>query len=372
MNKTKNPRKRYIYAFEFSDNHVYVGLTFSINKRKKQHLNKIYNNDQHNRSAVFIHINESSLAPEFKILTKNPLDELDASNMEIFYIEEYKKNGWVLLNRAKGGGLGGNNIIWTYEECAKEALKYNTRSEMYFSNASAYCSAIGNGWMDKISSHMLLTIRKPIGYWTKELVLEKALMYQRRREFKLNSGDAYSFAWKNGFLNEVCSHMIMIKPKGYWTFKNCQEEALKYNSRSEFKRKSSSAYGISYNNVWLDEVCKHMILISNPMYYWNFENCQTHALNYSNKTDFKHDCGGGYDSAREHGWLDLICVHMIEKKKKNGYWTIENCKIEALKYKFRSEFRKKSNHVYNISRNCGFMNEICSHMPIRKRRSKSL
>lgn len=368
MNETKNPRKRYIYAFEFADNYVYVGLTYNINKRKQQHLNIIYNNDQHHKSAVFIHINESGLIPEFKILTKEPLGELDAVIMENYHIAEYKKNNWILLNKIKGGGLGGNNIIWTHEKCKEESLKYNTKTEFSRKNASAYCSALKNGWLDEISSHMLSTIRKQKGYWTKELVHEKALQYQRRKKFKINSGDAYSFAWKNGFLDEVCSHMNLIKPKGYWTYERCQIEALKYGSRSEFNKKSPSSHTIAYKNNWLNEICKHMTLTSKPMYYWDFKNCHMHALKYSNRSDFKYNCSGGYGVARENNWLSEICSHMTEKQKPNGYWTLENCKIEALKYKFRSEFRKKSNHVYNISRNSGFMNEICLHMPIRKQR----
>jgi len=367
MTETKNPRKRYIYAFEFIDNHAYVGLTYNINKRKNQHLNIIYNNSL-KKSAVFDYICESNLIPEFKILTKEPINELDAVIMENYYISEYRKNNWILLNKMKGGGLGGNNIIWTYEKCKKEALKYNTRSEFNFNNASAYCSALKNNWLNDISSHMLLTIRKPKGYWTKELVHKEALKYQRRREFKLGSGDAYSFAWKNGFLNDVCEHMILIKPKGYWTKDMCTKEALKYNIRLDFSLNSSSAYSIANKNNWLDEICQHMSLLSKPKYYWTKENCQEESLKYSNRTDFKNKSCSAYNAAHKNMWLDIICQHMVEKKKPNRYWTLENCKSEALKYDFRSEFRKKSNHVYNISRDSGFMDEICSHMPIRKQR----
>lgn len=44
------------------------------------------------------------------------------------------------------------------------------------------------------------------------------------------------------------------KPKGYWTKERCQEEALKYESRSEFKKYSGSAYNIVKKNKWLDEL----------------------------------------------------------------------------------------------------------------------
>ena len=60
--------KRIIYSFEFKDNHVYVGLTYSPKSRKNNHLiNK--------KSAVLEHIIKTNENPTFKILT-NFLPEL--------------------------------------------------------------------------------------------------------------------------------------------------------------------------------------------------------------------------------------------------------------------------------------------------------
>ncbi|MFM2393536.1 MAG: hypothetical protein RLZZ546_1518 [Bacteroidota bacterium] len=39
----------------------------------------------------------------------------------------------------------------------------------------------------------------------------------------------------------------------------CKEEALKYNKMKDFRKKSSSAYQMSYKNGWLNEICEHMI-----------------------------------------------------------------------------------------------------------------
>ena len=54
-----------------------------------------------------------------------------------------------------------------------------------------------------------------------------------------------------------------MKPRGYWTKEKCQEEALKYESRSEFYKNSISAYKSSNNNKWLDEICSHMTVLIN-------------------------------------------------------------------------------------------------------------
>ncbi len=101
-------------------------------------------------------------------------------------------------------------------------------------------------------------------YWTFEKCKEEALKFNSRTEFQNNSPSAWGKCRKNNWLDEVCSHMIELrKPKGYWTFEKCKEEALKFNSRLEFKLNSSSIWGICRKNNWLDEVCSHMKLIGN-------------------------------------------------------------------------------------------------------------
>jgi len=49
------------------------------------------------------------------------------------------------------------------------------------------------------------------------------------------------------------------KPKGHWEVKeNCKEVALKYKSRNDFKKGERGAYMSCWKNGWLDEVCSHM------------------------------------------------------------------------------------------------------------------
>jgi hypothetical protein len=94
-----------------------------------------------------------------------------------------------------------------------------------------------------------------------ENLLRVALMYETRNEFKLGSPGAYVSARKKGWLDIVCSHMILQKgDRGYWNvFENVQEEVLKYKTRLEFKLGSPGAYNSAYRNGWLDIVCSHMV-----------------------------------------------------------------------------------------------------------------
>ncbi len=203
-------RNRFIYSFEFSDNHVYVGLTYNVEIRKKIHLGLNKSIKQSEKSAVYSHILKTGLTPKLIILTKKPIDEVLASNEENFYIEEYKNNNWILLNKINGGGLGYGVKKWTKEKIVNEALKYNTRSEFKFGSAGAYNASLKIGVLNDVCLHMKT---KVIIHWTKEKAHEEALKYDNNSDFIKNSINAYSAAKKYGWLSEIRSHMIDIKNK---------------------------------------------------------------------------------------------------------------------------------------------------------------
>jgi hypothetical protein len=142
---------------------------------------------------------------------------------------------------------------YTKEECMEESLKYNTRLEFQIKSGSIYNKCKINGWLDDACQHMT-EIKKSSNYWTKERCQEESLKYNTRREFQLKSGSAYSSSLKNGWLDEICSHMkICRRPDGYWTKEKCKEESSKYRTRYEFQKNNSSAYIQSRINKWLDE-----------------------------------------------------------------------------------------------------------------------
>ena len=39
----------------------------------------------------------------------------------------------------------------------------------------------------------------------------------------------------------------------------CEKEAKKYNKRYEYQKNSGSSYNSAFKNGWLDEICNHMI-----------------------------------------------------------------------------------------------------------------
>jgi hypothetical protein len=187
--------KRCIYAYEFSDNSAYVGLTFNINIRHSNHISNM-------KSPVYNKINQN-LKYKFKKLSIY-LDIDKAKELEKYYVDEYKKNKWLILNKAKTGGTGGKLIKWTKEKCEEESLKYETKSEIKKYNGTVYNVIMKKNWT-YMFNHMI-QYQKPTGYWTKERCQEEALKFNNKKDFKKYS-KAYSPSCKKGWLNEICIHM---------------------------------------------------------------------------------------------------------------------------------------------------------------------
>lgn len=245
-----NRYKKCIYVYEFSDNCAYIGLTYNLEKRHSDR--KKFKKDQ-----VTKHIKKTSIQPIRKQLT-DYINVDEAIKLEGFYVEFYKNNGWQILNVAKTGSIGNGIIKWTKEECYKEALKYKSRTDFKCNSISAYNSSKNHKWLNDVCSHMI-DGKKPNGYWTKMKCEDIASKYNNSTLFKADNKELCAIAYKNGWMGDICSHMVDgKKPNGYWTFEHCKEVALNYTIRSSFK-KASSGYDSARKNGWLDEICSHMI-----------------------------------------------------------------------------------------------------------------
>ena len=97
------------------------------------------------------------------------------------------------------------------------------------------------------------TKKQPNGYWNYETCLEKAKNYNSKSEFAKGCSGAYHVALKNGWLETYTWFETKKKPNGYWeNYENNYNEALKYNSRIEFKKGCQSANQVACKNGWLD------------------------------------------------------------------------------------------------------------------------
>lgn len=149
MVKIGSSHKRLIYAFEFPDKSVYVGLTFDPNQRKKDHLNP----QKRKKSSVYQYFIKTNKTPNFIILS-DFFDKEKASIMEGKFLEKYKSDGWNIVNRNKTGVLGGNKLKWTKENCIAEISKYKTKTEFQIKANGAYRSSLRNNWLEDIKTNL--------------------------------------------------------------------------------------------------------------------------------------------------------------------------------------------------------------------------
>lgn len=139
MKNCGNLFKRMIYLYEFSDGHVYIGLTCDLGRRVKEHITD-------KNSSVYKYFKKSRLIPMYKELTEY-LDINIASKLEKDYIKKYENLGYRILNKVEGGGLGGNKIKWTYKSCKEESMKYKNRTEFCKTKRRAYEKSKKEGWI---------------------------------------------------------------------------------------------------------------------------------------------------------------------------------------------------------------------------------
>jgi predicted GIY-YIG superfamily endonuclease len=402
MEKKGSQYERAIYAFEFEDSSVYVGLTFDYDVRLNEHRtqNKHIGKKLKHVPAKYVRFDEWM-----------PLDKAGLEEARI--IESYRERGWKILNRMKAGGLGSRPKKWSYDEIEKLAAKFKTVKAFKDAYPSAYAVACKHGWWGEISQHLVRAVEH--GKWTLDALKEEAAKYSSRSEFEKKNGSAYHAARKKGWLNEVCGHMdCLVNPSGHWTKERVRDEALKYQSRVEFSKESQGAYQKASKNGWLDDVCGHMERLVKPVGYWDLERVKEEAKKYSTRGEFGKANPSAYQRARQKGWLDDVCGHMgrlrqpagywtREKvlevaaqccslkefrelhsaaqdaaqrlgllpelravlkgnKKPNGWWTFERVAEEALKYSTRKEFARAAPGACNAARKNAWMDVVCAHM----------
>jgi len=201
--------------------------------------------------------------------------------------------------------------------------------------------------------------------WTKETCLANALQYKTRSEWHKKSASAYERARRNGWLDECTSHMPKVKE---WTKEMCLADAAQYKTRSEWYRNSTVAYEKARRERWLELCCAHMLPSPKNCEQmrherkWTKEKCMIDAQPYKTRTEWSNNSQSAYKAARENQWLNECCSHMpmpkITKK-----WSKENCLADALQYKTRADWQRNSPNGYNAAIRHYWLDECTAHMP---------
>ena len=87
-------------------------------------------------------------------------------------------------------------------------------------------------------------MKHPKNYWkNRENMMREARKYSTKEEFKENNLSAFLAAYRYGYIDDM--HWLIkqkLHKKKYWTYKHIEEEALKYDTKSEFFKGNQTAY----------------------------------------------------------------------------------------------------------------------------------
>lgn len=286
-----------IYSYIILNKYVYIGLTDNEKRRKREHEQK--NIDNHSAIKKFIEKNNIKKEDiKYLVEVDNIKCSDTASILEGVYLNAYLKDGFIKINKAKTGSLGGGILIWTKEKCSEILKNYTKRSEFKKVYPTAYKVSCEKGWIDEF-----LPPREII--WTKEECKKVAIKCKNKKIFKNEYGGAYKASYKNNWLDEFFPNIKKINPRNYWTYEKCLERSKNYKNRSEFEQKESSAYRKSLKEGWIDKFFPDTIIYNNyPRGYWTYEKCTEVAKLCLNRNEFDIIYSGAYKASVKYGWLD--------------------------------------------------------------------
>ncbi len=245
------------------------------------------------------------------------------------------------------------NRYWhNFENCRVVAETCSSKSEFHKKYRAAYRASKQEGWFEK-----LVEMFWNYDEWTFDMCQSEAAKFEDIGEFFVHSRFAYNAANKNGWLDIICAHMPASRR--YWTLDRIKEDIRKnrYKSRTDFAKQNEPAYRSALNNGWLDDLCSYMKVIRRKKF--NKEDCIKAAQPYNFIVEFINAEPSMYNAARRNGWLVDVCAHMHHKVKE---WTDELLECEAKKYKHKIDFSKECPSAYVVASRKGIIDKICAHM----------
>jgi len=192
-----------VYVYEFPEFRVaYVGRTVNPNMRDWSHRKP--------GDVVYEYATAAGVdVPSPKYIHRN-ITLNDGRIEEGNVMVQYRNNGWTLLNRQCAGGIGNLRKV-SKKRLLETARQYNYVSDLRREKSGVYRALCKYGWL----SECTWLKRKPGGrklgisksdYVSKWADYDKckseALKYKSRDAFRVGSGGAFEYAWKQGWVHE--------------------------------------------------------------------------------------------------------------------------------------------------------------------------
>lgn len=329
MKPIGNKFKRKIYVFTFSNGYAYVGLAQNPQSRYNQHMTEKY------KSPVLKHIKKTGATFEFKILT-DWIHKDFAGKVEDDYINQYAAEGWIMLNKQKGGNLGGMTKLYTDEIIRKEIDKYEYYDDFRKGSVLFYKFLSKYNLLAKYCDKMKFR-KTPKWYWT----LERAIEVVPECKGRMALYKKYPMAWQRlkeaGLLEKYYPLQQVNGPTKIWTLENSLSVVPLCKSRTELAKKYLVAYRTLRDADLLDTYFpakwkayteeEKMNLISN---------CKT-------REELRQKHSSVYNWAKNKDLLD--------KYYPMSMLTMEEIQTALVRCKSRKELHKKYNRVYKWALN---------------------
>ncbi len=262
------------------------------------------------------------------------------------------------------GGCPECRTTYSKDVCHEAALQCKYRSEFAKKFKGEYFAALRNGWLDEICSHMIV-----VGNHYKRCIYAY--------EFPDIEGQNYVYVGltdhipqrdlvhgRKGAVYTFCKKHNVERPKPIQLTDYIDKEEAKEQEGIQLAKYVSQGW-IPLNRVKTGSLGGHL---ANDGF--TFEECKARGQKYSKRSEWKREDYPTYYIASKRGWLNKILKR--PEKYGNGtvsYWTDERIAEIALLYEYPSDFQKNEPVAYQRAYQKGILGKVCSHM---KRKWKRL
>ena len=265
------------------------------------------------------------------------------NNYEVVY-NKIRKNKWfeLLEHFIK---LKKPNGYWIYDRCKEVALKCENKNEFQNKYSSAYNIIRKNKWYELLS-HM-----KPIGNKYKRLIY----VYEFNDNFCYIGLTGNIKRRKNQHLykEKRSSVFLHIKKTNNFPTLLIKSDYINVNDAILLEEKILIEYKNKNWNI-LNKVKTGGIGSNNIK--WDEKTCEIESKKYESISDFMKKSSGAYMFALKN---DLIDKLFIRRKTTNNFWNNkELCRKESVKYSTRTDLHKNNWSAYNYSLKNNWLNEF--------------
>ena len=156
------------------------------------------------------------------------------------------------------------------------------------------------------------------------------------------------------------------KLTSFWTERSCTEDALQYESKSDWMSSGTGSYEAAKNNLWVRRIRSAMIAKSKSKankgnILWTLSNTYMEASKYPTKIAWFKGSNKSYQAASRRKWHKYM-AHLFACGRTK--WNLENCLAESKKYKSIGCWALHSPGSYQAVLRNGWKNHLDSRFNI--------